>query len=498
MNLSSGYIHQDAIALGGLIRAGELHPKEVVEAALSRIERYDKDINAVAWRRYETALEEADGPLPESPIAGVPFLVKDLSQPLKDAPHTMACRMRAGVVADHDSSLVARYKAAGLLIVGQTTSPEFGAAPDTSSSLFGVTRNPWNLERSPGGSSGGSAAAVAARYLPAAHASDGGGSIRIPASMCGLVGLKPTRGRTPKGPDTAEGWFGLSVEHALARTVRDSAALLDVSQGPDPGAPYYPPPPERPYLEEVTRPPGSLRVAVSTEPMLSDHMDSQCAHAAERTARLLEELGHRVTTDRPSVDGALLKEAFWILIAADMASTIDAAARAAGRRPSEELFESASWLIGLVGRRLTATEFVAALEYIRNVGRLTAPFFDTYDVFVEPTIARRPWRVGSLYQPFNKRVAKAVVRLRGRRAALGAIARQGEPAFRAVPNTALWNTTGQPSMSLPLRWSDGLPIGVQFTARYADEALLFRLAAQLERARPWIDHLPPLLAEESG
>lgn len=498
MNLLSSYIHQDAVALGALIRAGDLHPREVVDAALRQIERYDHDINAIAWRRYETALEEAEQPLPDSPVAGVPFLIKDLSQALEDAPHTMACRMRAGVIADHDSSLVARYKAAGLLIVGQTTAPEFGASPDTRSSLYGVTRNPWDLERSPGGSSGGSAAAVAARYLPAAHASDGGGSIRIPASMCGLVGLKPTRGRTPKGPDVAEGWFGLSVEHALTRTVRDSAALLDVSRGPDPGAPYYPPPPERPYVEEVAYPPGSLRIAVSTEPMLSDHMDTECIQAVESTAGLLEELGHRVTEARPAVDATLLKEAFWVLIAADMACTVDSAARVAGRRASGDLFETSSWLIGVVGRRLTAPDVVTALEYIRNIGRLTAPFFDTYDVFVEPTIARRPWKTGSLYAPINKRVAKAVVRLRGRRAALSAIARQGEPAFRAVPNTALWNTTGQPSMSLPLYWSDGLPIGVQFTARYADEALLFRLAAQIERARPWIDHLPPLLTAEAG
>ena len=499
MNLLSSYIHQDAVGLGDLIRSGELHPREVVGAAVDRIERYDRDINAVSWRRFEMASEEAGRPLPDSPVSGVPFLLKGLSQTLEGAPDTMACRMRAGVVADHDSALVSRYKAAGLLIVGQTASPEFGAAPETRSSLYGTTRNPWNLERSPGGSSGGAAAAVAARYLPAAHGSDGGGSIRIPASMCGLVGLKPTRGRTPKGPDTAEGWFGLSVEHALTRTVRDSAALLDVTHGPDPGAPYYPPPPDRPYLEEVTRPPGSLRVAVSTEPTLSDHMDSHCVRAVESTAGLLEDLGHRVTTARPAADAARLKEAFWVLIAADMACTIDAAGRAAGRRPSRDLFETASWLIGLAGRRLTASDFVNALEYIRNIGRSTAPFFDAYDVFVEPTIARPPWISGTLYRPINPKVAGAVVRLRGRHAALGAIARQGEPAFRAVPNTALWNVTGQPSMSLPLGWAGGgLPIGVQFTARYADEALLFRLAGQLEQARPWIDRLPPILTGEDA
>ena len=494
MNLLSGYIHLDAVEVGALIRAKEVHPREVVTAALGQIDRYETKLNAISWRRYDVALEEAERALPDSPVSGVPFLIKGLSQTLEGAPHTLASRMRSEVVADHDSSLVARYKAAGLLVLGQSTSPEFGASPDTRSSLYGTTRNPWDLERSPGGSSGGAAAAVAARYLPAAHASDGAGSIRIPASMCGLVGLKPTRGRTPKGPDAAEGWFGLSVEHALTRTVRDSAALLDISHGPDPGAPYYPPLPDRPYLKEVTRPPGRLSIAVSTESMLSDRMDPRCAEAVDRTAGLLEELGHRVTTARPEIDRTLFKEALWIMIAADLSSAIDAAAREAGRRPSDDLFETSSWLIGLVGRRLTAGDLVTSLQYVLNIGRSTAPFFDEYDIFVEPTIARPPWRSGTLYPKVSKRTVTANLRLRGRRSAIRAVAALGEPSFRAIPNNALWNATGQPSISLPLGWAGGLPIGVQFTARYADEALLFRLAAQIEEARPWIDRLPPILA----
>ena len=491
MNLLSLYAHLDAVEIGALIRSREIHPREAVTAAIGRIERYDTRINAIAWRRYELALQEAEQPLPDSPVSGVPFLIKDLSQALAGAPNTMGSRMRRELVADHDSTLTARYKAAGLLIVGQSTYPEFGASADTRSALHGVTRNPWSLDHSPGGSSGGAAAAVAARYLPTAHASDGGGSIRIPSSMCGLFGLKPTRARTPKGPDVAEGWFGMSVDHAVTRTVRDSAALLDISQGQDPGAPYYPPPPERPFLEEVTRPPGSLRIATSIGSMLSDRMHPACERAVEKTAELLEELGHRVSVARPAIDRARFKESMAILIAADMACTIANSARDAGRRQSGNLYEAASWLTGLVGQRLPSVDLVRALRYIRNIGRSTAPFFEEYDVLVEPTIAVPPWKsgtVGDLRLIPHKRFPRRLAILKAMQLLL-------EPSVAAVPNTALWNATGQPSMSMPLYWANGLPIGVQFTARYADEALLFRLAGQIEQARPWIDRLPSILED---
>ena len=496
MNLLTDYSTLDAVGISASIRSGEIHPAEVITAALAQIERYEPEINALTWRRYHLALREAERPLPDSPLAGVPFLVKDLSQPLEGAPFAMGCRMRRNLVADHDAAMMARYKAAGLLIIGQTAAPEFGASPDTVSELNGATRNPWDLERSPGGSSGGSAAAVAARYVPAAHASDGAGSIRIPASMCGLFGLKPTRGRTPKGPDSAEGWFGMSVEHAVTRTVRDSAALLDITQGPDPGAPYYPPPPERPYLKESERPPGSLNIAFSTGSMLADGMHTECVRAVELTAGLLEDLGHRITQARPAVNAVRFKEDMLVMMAADTASAIDASARAAGRRPSEELFEAASWLTGRIGARLTAVELADAIKHLRNIGRKTAPFFEEYDVFVEPTIARPPWKSGAL-SPKLDSLAKLQLRsaaLRpGNRALLKAVGEIGDSVLESVPNTALWNATGQPSMTMPLHWAQGLPVGVQFTARYADEAALFRLAAQLEQARPWIHRLPPIL-----
>ncbi len=492
MTLLTQFVHLDAVEIAALIRSRQIHPREAVAAAIELIERYDSEINAISWRRYDLALREAERELPESPVSGTPFLIKDLSLALAGAPITMGSKMRRSLVADYDSALTARYRGAGLLIVGQSTSPEFGVSADTRSDLHGITRNPWDLELSPGGSSGGAAAAVAARYVPTANAGDGGGSIRIPSSMCGLFGLKPTRARTPKGPAAAEGWFGMAVDHAVTRTVRDSAALLDVSHGPDPGAPYYPPPPERAYLDEVARPPGTLRIAVSTGAMLSTEMHPDCVQAVEETAQLLDDLGHEVTEARPAVDRTAFKESMAILIAADLACTIVGAAREAGKRPSEDLYEPATWLTGVLGRRILATDLVLALRYIRNVGRRIAPFFDEHDVFVEPTIAVPPWKsgaVGGLRLIPRRRLIR-------RRAVMKAMRRLLEPSVASVPNTALWNATGQPSMSMPLNWAGGLPIGVQFTARYAEEGLLFRLAGQLEQARPWIDRLPPALADQ--
>lgn len=494
------YVTLDAVELAALIRAKEIHPREAVTAAMVQIERHEPTLNALTWRRYDRALREAEQDPPDSPLAGVPFLIKDLGQALTGAPNTLGSKMRRYVVADHDSSLIARHKTAGLIILGQTNAPEFGAAIDTKPELHGVTKNPWDTGRSPGGSSGGAAAAAAARYVPIAHASDGGGSIRIPASMCGLFGLKPTRGRTPKGPDVAEGWFGMSVDHAVGHSVRDSAALLDVTHGPDAGAPYFAPPPDRPYLEEVTNDPGVLRIAVSTDPMLSDKMDAECIRAVEATADLLEELGHEVTVDRPQIDGVSLREAMSLMVAADVAAAIVTSSDEAGQPPTEQLFEHAMWVIGLVGRRLSARDLAQALALVKNVSRVVAPFFDRYDVFVESTLARPPWKIDELdLSPREERSMSLVKRLPGRKVAMATVRAVAASSLDVIPNTPLWNATGQPSMSVPLHWSaDGLPVGVQFTGRYADEATLFRLAAQLEQAQPWADRLPPIDARRTA
>ncbi len=490
------YVGMDAVNIADLIRARKLHPREVVTAAMTQIERYEPEINAVTWRRYDRALREAEEPLPDSPVAGVPFLIKDMGQALAGAPNTMGSRMRRYIVADHDSALVARYKAAGLILLGQTNAPEFGASVDTKPVLHGMTNNPWDLTRSPGGSSGGAAASVAARYVPVAHASDGGGSIRIPASMCGLFGLKPSRGRTPKGPDVGESWFGLSIDHVVGLSVRDSAALLDVTRGPDPGALYDAPSPQRPYLEELGRPTGRLRIAVSTHALLGGTIEPTCLEAVEGVAQLLDELGHEVIVDQPRVDAGPLREAMSLMVAADTAATIAASSEAAGQPPDEALFEQAIWVIGLIGERLSAKDLAEALNLVKSVGRSVAPFFETYDVFVQATLARPPWHQGAMDPtPRDERAMSLVKRIPGRKVARAAVRAVASGSLDAIPNTPLWNATGQPSMSMPLHWADGLPIGVQFTARYGDEGTLYRLASQLEEARPWKDRLPPILTE---
>lgn len=491
-------LEADAIGLGEMIASRDVHPREAVTTVMGQMERYEPDLNAVCARRYEQALREAERPLPASPLAGVPFLIKDMGQTVEGMPNTLGSPMRREVIADRDSALVARYKAAGLLIVGQTNVPEFGTSADTRSPLHGAARNPWDTARSPGGSSGGSGAAVAARYVPAAHGSDGGGSIRIPAAMCGLFGLKPTRARTPKGPRAAEGWFGLSVDHVLTRTVRDSAALLDIAAGPDPGAPYFPPPPTRPFLEEAGRPPGTLRIAVSTEAMLASKLDPEGVRAVEKTAQLLEEMGHRVTEARPTVEAGPLRRAMTTIVAAEAARNIAAAGREAGRKPTEEMFEPANWAMAQLGRRLRAPALAEAIEYVKNSGRNIAPFFDDYDILLESTIAGPPPLSGAMDpSPRQLRTLRTLGRAPGRAAVNLAVAKAAARSLNHIPNTPLWNATGQPAMSMPLHWADGLPVGVQFTARYGEESLLFRLASQLENARPWSHRLPPLLEKQA-
>ncbi len=495
MTTFPGYPKHDAIALADLVARRQMHPRELVTAAIERIEEYEGEVNALTFKRYDRALREAEDPLPDSRLAGVPFLVKNLGQTVAGTTSTMGSRMLEYVVADHDSNLVQRHKAAGLLIVGLTNTPEFGTAVTTEPLLHGPTANPWSLEHSSGGSSGGAAAAVAARYTPIAHASDGGGSIRIPASMCGLFGLKPTRARTPKGPDIGESWFGLSVDHAVSITVRDSAALLDVTLGPDPGAPYSPAPPATPYLDEVGRPPGILRVAISTDAMLGTGLAAENVAAVEATAGLLEDLGHEVTIARPTVDQEEIGWAGTILLAADVAAEIERASQAAGRRPGADLIEATNWLFGIAGNKLSGKDLAQAIHIARLVPRQIAPFFDDHDVLVESTIGRAPWLIGELEPSRSEaRLMDIIRRVPTRKVIRRALALIASQAFENIPNTPLWNITGQPSMSVPLHTtSTGLPLGIQFTGHYGGEDTLFRLAAQLESAAPWRDRLPPLL-----
>lgn len=493
------YPERDAVGLAELVRGGEASPRELIEAAIDAIERLDPHLNAVITRTFEEALARVDGGLPSGPFRGVPFLLKDIGPWYAGAPHTAGSRSRTGFVPAEHSELVRRYLAAGLVVVGKTNVPELGLQPTTEPELHGPTRNPWNLARSAGGSSGGSAAAVAARIVPAAHGNDGGGSIRIPASACGLFGLKPSRGRTPQDPSVGESWFGLSSDHVLTRSVRDSAALLDAVVGPAPGEPYTAPPAERPFVEEAGADPGVLRIAFTARPLLGDRMDPEPRRAVEEAASLCAELGHRVEEAAPPIDQSSLRAAFVRLAAAETAFQIDEGEALTERKATPREYELATWFLGLAGRHLGADELAAAWAAMRRAGLAMARFHDRYDILLTPTLARPPWPLGDLDPTtFERGLLHTVTRLPARPVVRRLLDELANRVLEPIPNTPLFNLTGQPAASLPLAWTDdGLPVGVQVAARYGGEANLFRLAAQLEVARPWEDRRPPVALGES-
>jgi amidase len=364
----------------------------------------------------------------------------------------------------------------------------------TEPEAFGPAHNPYDLARTPGGSSGGSGAAVAARLTPMAHASDGGGSIRIPASCCGLVGLKPTRGRTPSGPVDGEPWRGFAIAHAVTRSVRDSAALLDATQGPDIGAPYAIAPPARPYLDEVSTPLGRLRIAATTKPFLARAIDPECVKGVESTASLLRELGHEVEEAEPPIDREPWQMAYMTIVAGETGGDVEETGRLLGSKATARDFERLTTVIGLLGRSWSATDYALAARYLQRWARNIGAFFERYDVLLTPTVASPPIRIGALQPTAAEKVALSAIGGLGAgwlMRASGLVQTLAEKTFEFMPYTALFNVTGQPAVSLPLHWSEtGLPIGMHFAARWGDEATLFRLSAQLEKARPWIGRAP--------
>ncbi len=490
------YLRQDATGLAELVRQGAVTPLELVETALARIARLNPEVNAVIHRMDGTARRAAAEPLRDGPFRGVPFLVKDLLAMVQGEPFQCGSAFLRGVVAPHDSELVRRYRRTGVVLLGKTNTPEFGLTPVTEPAAFGPTRNPWDLSRTSGGSSGGSAAAVACGLVPFAGGGDGGGSIRIPASCCGLFGLKPTRARVPMGPDFGEIWHGAVVEHVLTRSVRDSAAMLDAIAGPDPGAPYVAPARERPFVEELTREPGSLRIGCTARPWLGHSVHPDCVAALHDAARLLESLGHAVEEASPELDGPDFARAFLTMICAELGADLRDAERSVGRRARPRDLEPATWALALLGRTLPAADFMAAIRLLQRTGRSMAPFFARYDVLITPTVSAPPVRIGAL-QPTTRerRLLELLGCLRSgavlRRA--GVLEQTAAKVFEWIPWTPVSNATGQPAMSVPMYWNaEGLPIGVHVMARFGDEATLFRLAAQLERARPWFGRLAPL------
>ncbi|MGZ6143422.1 MAG: amidase [Myxococcales bacterium] len=483
------YARHDALGLAALLRKGEVRTSELVEIAQARIDEVNPRINAVVQKR---AVDE--GPLPEGPFKGVPFLLKDLLVSEAGFPTTQGSRFFRDWVADHDSELVARHRRAGLVMLGKTASSELGILPMVETAAYGITRNPWALDRTSGGSSGGAASAVAAGIVPLAHASDGGGSIRIPASCCGLFGLKPTRGRNPFGPDFGEGWHGIAQEHCVSRSVRDSAALLDATAGPDEGAPYFAPPPPRPYLEEAARDPGKLRIAYTARSLLGHEVHPDCVAAVQQAARLCASLGHHVEEAAPEFDRLALVRAYLILVSSDVAAALDGGARMMRRKLEARLFEPGTWFLAQVGRAHSAAELSLAEHEIHLAGRAMARWFSRYDLLLTPTVALPPPRVGELQPRPLELAGLALLRaLPSRRALHAAIAQLAERAFEFAAFTPIANLTGHPAMSVPLHWSAaGLPIGAHFMGRMNAEGVLFSLAAQLEKAQPWFEKRAPL------
>jgi amidase len=474
----------DASGQADLVRCGELSPAELVDAAIARIERLNPTLNAVIIPLFEKARAQARAAaLPDGPFRGVPFLLKDLDVLSAGDPYHGGTRFLrdAGWVASRDSHLVEKYRAAGFVVVGKTNTPEFGLNVTTEPQTYGASRNPWNTAHSTGGSSGGSGAAVAAGMVPAAHASDGGGSIRIPASECGLVGLKPSRGRVSLGPEHGEYWHGLVISHAVTRSVRDSAAILDVSAGAMPGDPYSAPPPVRPFSAEVGAPPGRLRIGVLTHtPGGAAALHPDCAAAAADVARLLESLGHHVDAAYPQAmdESAAVTQHFMTLVASWLSMSLDTWSHTLGRRIDARDVEPTTWLFAEMGRDVSASAYLSAVEALHAYTRRMASWWTSgFDVLLSPTLGEPPPRLGELVAPADNPLA--------------GLARSAS----LVPFTAAFNITGQPAVSLPLCWNAaGLPIGVQLVAAYGREDLLFRVAAQLEAARPWAQRRPAVHA----
>jgi amidase len=467
----------DATAQAELVRRREVKPIELVDAAIKRIERLNPTLNAVVTPMYEEARAIAKGTLPDGPFTGVPFLLKDLLASYKGVRMASGSVFQRDFVPDHDSELVARLKQAGLIIIGKTNTPELGILPTTEPRLFGPSRNPWDTGRTTGGSSGGTAAAVASGMVPMAHGNDGGGSIRIPASCCGLFGLKPTRARNSLGPDCGDIFSGLVVEHALTRSVRDSAALLDATSEPDVGDPYSAPPPKRPFLIEVNADPEPLRIAFTTAAATGAAVHPDCVAAVRDAAALCDDLGHEVVEAHLEIPGELLTQCFMTLWSAGCAWMIDGMAQPSGRTPTPDQFETLTWGLYEMGRTQTASAYLLAVTGLQRISRQIAQFFREYDVLITPTLAEPPVPLGTFDSPPDDP-------LRG-------LMRAGQ----FVPFTPICNVTGQPAMSVPLYWnSDGLPVGVHFIGRFGDEATLFRLAAQLESACPWANRRPRVSA----
>jgi amidase len=467
----------DAVTQAEMVRRGEVSPRELVEAAIARIEKVNPQLDAVVRTRFDQARAEAAGPLPDGPFRGVPILLKDLGCLVEGEQCSYGVGPLRDIAWPVGSYLAAQLRQAGFVVLGRTTVPELGTTVTTEPKSVPATRNPWKTNHSSGGSSGGSAAAVASGMVAVAHASDGGGSIRVPASECGLVGLKPTRGRISQGPNSAEGWAGSSTDGVVSRTVRDTAAVLDVITARMPGEPYYAPGLPRPLADEVGADPGRLRIGLLDRPQAEGYLDDpQCRAAVAAAGTLLESLGHQVEASWPDdLFNLNVRRSFSMMICADTENTFRAFERILGRPIADDEIEPRNAAYRRTAKNLDAVTYVHNKNRVGAWSRRIAAWFTDHDLLVTPTLGAPPPPLGWFTE-----VDEATERKR---------------ILHFSPYTAQFNMTGQPAISLPLHWTpDGLPVGVHIVAPYGREDLLIRVASQLERAQPWADRHPPVNA----
>ncbi|PLX39502.1 MAG: amidase [Hyphomicrobiales bacterium] len=482
MSIRDLYETRDAVGLAALVANGDVHPNELLDEALTRIEALNPKLNAVTMLREDVARQTiAAGPA--GPLAGVPFLLKDLGAEAIDFPTNNGSRLQANTKYLMDSAIYQRIAGSGVVVFGRTTAPEGGVGPVTEAAVYGgPTRNPWNLDRTPGGSSGGAGAVVAAGIIPAAHGSDGGGSVRIPASSCGLFGFKPTRARLPDGPYAGEGWAGMAIDGFLTRSVRDSAVLLDACSGPDLGAPYVAPPLADGYLAALDKTSAPLRIAVATTTLSGDPIHPDCRTAVKETARLLDSMGHHVEEALPKADIDGMMSAWTTIVACGTALWVRKSLEKAGRALADlrdDEVEAVCRGACAFASTVSGDAYLEAVGKIHHFGRQMAAFFNDYDVVLSATLAEPPARIGR----FAHDRSDDFVSYR-----MGA-----DGVFAYSPFTAIFNASGQPAVSAPLHWNDeGLPIGIHLAAAYGDDERLMTLCGDLERARPWFGHRPPI------
>ena len=490
------YRKHDAVGLAELVKTKQVQSSELLDIAIQRTEEVNPKINAVVTKLYDLAKEQIKNVDADAPFAGIPFLLKDLDAHLKGTRATGGSRILKDYISTETSETVKRAMKSGLIIFGKTNTPEFGVTPFTEGKLLGTAHNPWNLEHTTGGSSGGAGAAVAAGILPMAFASDGGGSIRIPASCNGLFGIKPSRGRISNGPMYGDLWNGAVTSGILSRSVRDAAAYIDVVQGMLAGDSFVIQKPEKPYAEEVKTLSNKLRIGYSIEHPVSGVQDEENIIAINKTVELLRSLGHEVEEVKLPYTKELLTEIFYRMVCGELSATLEYIGEQRGSKPKRSELEPNTWLLYKLGKSFSANDFALAKMKWNIINRTMGAFHQKYDMLLTPTLGMKPFKIGALQNSTIEQIGLQVMNALGISSLVkytGLIEKTAEKIFSWIPYAPLANMTGQPSMTVPLHWSkDNLPVGVMFNGRMNDEATLFRLAAQLEQAQPWFNKVPSL------